>query len=81
MYGFRVPATLRSDRVWYSINRRFGRELIVIGVTIAAMAMLLDVAGFDTSAGRAVAVMAMIASLLTTTVRGWKAANRMERSL
>jgi hypothetical protein len=67
--------------VWYSINRRFGCELIVIGLGLAAMATLLDIAGFDTPAGRAVAVAAMVASLLITTVRGWKAANRMEQRL
>ena len=81
LYGFRVPATLRSDAVWYAINRRFGRELIVIGVALAAMAAWLDAAGLDTPAGRAIAGIAMIASLVTTTVRGWKAANRMERAV
>ena len=80
VYGFRVPATLRSDAVWYSINRRFGLELIVIGTALAVMAASLDAAGLDTPAGRALAVVAMIASLLATTVRGWKAANRMERT-
>lgn len=81
MYGFRVPATLRSDVVWYSINRRFGRELIVIGTTLAVLAVSLDAAGLDTPAGRAAAVIAMIASLLATTARGWRAANRLERTL
>ena len=80
LYGFRVPATLRSDTVWYSINRRFGCELIVIGIALAALAASLDAAGLDTPAGRAVAVVAMIASLLTTTVRGWRTANRVERT-
>jgi hypothetical protein len=81
LYGFRVPATLRSDTVWYSINRRFGREIIVIGLTLAALAASLDAAGLDTPTGRVIAISAMIASLLTTTVRGWKAANRLERTL
>jgi uncharacterized membrane protein len=81
VYGFRVPATLRSDRVWYAMNRRFGRELIVVGIALATIGTLLDAAGLDTPTGRAVAVVAMIASLVTTTVRGWRSANRMERSL
>jgi hypothetical protein len=81
VYGFRVGATLRSDAVWYAINRRFGRELIVMGMVLAAMATSLDAAGLDTPPGRAVAGVAMIASLLITTVRGWRAANRLERSL
>jgi hypothetical protein len=65
--------------VWYSVNRRFGRELIIIGIALAVMATSLDMAGFDTPAVRALALIVMVASLLTTTVRGWKAANRMER--
>lgn len=80
LYGFRVPATLRSDTVWYSINRRFGRELIAIGLGLAALAIMLETAGFDTQTGRIIAVIVTIASLLTTTVRGWRAANRMERA-
>jgi hypothetical protein len=80
VYGFRVPATLRSDAVWYAINRRFGRKLIVIGMVLATMAISLDAAGLDTPAGRVIASVAMVESLLTTTVRGWKAANRLERS-
>jgi uncharacterized membrane protein len=79
LYGFRVPATLRTDAVWYAINRRFGREWIVIGAALAAAAASLEAAGFDTPAGRAVAVVTMFALLLTMTVRGWRAANRMER--
>lgn len=81
LYGFRVPATLRSDAVWYAINRRFGLELIVVGIGLAAMAAAVDAAGLDTPTGRAMAVVAMVASLLATTVRGWKAANRMELRL
>ena len=80
VYGFRVPATLRSDPVWYAINRRYGFEMIVVGTVLAVMATALDVAGLDTPASRAVAAVAMIASLLVTTVRGWKAANRLERT-
>jgi hypothetical protein len=81
VYGFRFPATLRSDAVWYAINRRFGRELIVIGMVLATMAISLDAAGLDTPASRTVAGVAMVASLPTTTARGWRAANRLERRL
>ena len=81
LYGFRVPATLRSDAVWYAINRRFGIELIVVGIALGVLATSLDAAGLDTPAGRAIGVLAMVASLLATTVRGWKAANRLEQTL
>ena len=79
IYGFRVPATLRTDAVWYAINRRFGWELIVIGALLAVLSVSLEAAGFDTPAGRAVAASCMVGALLTTIVRGWRAANRMER--
>jgi SdpI/YhfL family protein len=79
LYGFRVPTTLRTDRVWYAINRRFGREAIVVGAALALMAASLDAAGFDTKPGRILAGGAMFGSFLVMTVRGWRAANRMER--
>jgi hypothetical protein len=79
MYGFRVPATLRNDAVWYAINRRFGWELIVVGTALTLLAWAFDAAGLDTPAGRTIAVTAMFGSLLTVTVRGWRAANRLER--
>lgn len=81
LYGFRVPATLRSDAVWYAINRRFAREAIVVGAVLAALATSLDAAGFDTPASRGVAAVGLFASLMTMAVRGWRAANRMEREL
>ena len=80
LYGFRVPATLRTDAVWYAINRRFAREAIVVGAVLAVLAASLDAAGFDTRAARAIANVALLGSLLLMTVRGWRAANRMERS-
>ena len=81
IYGFRVPATLRTDAVWYAINRRFGWELIVMGSVIAVLSVSLEAAGFDTPACRSVATNCMVGTLLTTTVRGWRAANQMERRL
>src|SRR5688572_3535999 len=81
LYGFRVPATLRSDAVWYAINRRCGREAIMVGAALAVLATSLDAAGFDTRAGRAIAAAALFGSLLLMTVRGWRAANRLARAM
>jgi len=47
---------------------------------LAALAVLLDTAGLDTPTGRTIALIVTVPSLLTTTVRGWRAANRMERT-
>ena len=79
MYGFRVPATLRTDPVWYAFNRRFGWELIAIGACLAATGAAFDAAGLNTRLGLSIANVALVVSLLWTTVRGWRAANRMER--
>jgi hypothetical protein len=80
-FGFRVPATLRSDAVWYAINRRFGIELILIGTVLAGLAVSMEAAGLDSPNGRLIGAVAMFGSILTTTVRGWRAANRLEREL
>lgn len=45
LYGFRTPATLASDRVWYAANAAAGKYLVVggaasVGVTLVAFAAL-----------------------------------------
>jgi uncharacterized membrane protein len=38
-YGVRLRATLADERVWYAVNERSGRDLIVVGVTVALVAL------------------------------------------
>lgn len=39
LYGFRTPATLSSDHVWYEANAHFGSRL-VLASAVSAMAIL-----------------------------------------
>ena len=40
-YGFRLGAALRDDEIWYAVNERSGRHLVVLGLTL----MLLGLGG------------------------------------
>ena len=39
-YGLRVPATFASETVWFDANAATGRELIVAGAVLLAVAVL-----------------------------------------
>lgn len=39
-YGFRIGAALRDDDVWYAVNERAGRHLIVLGGSLIAVALI-----------------------------------------
>jgi uncharacterized membrane protein len=38
-YGIRLPATLADERLWYAVNERSGRDLLVVGATVALLAV------------------------------------------
>lgn len=78
-YGFRVPATLRDDRIWYAINRWAAKRAIAIGATLASAAWLFQPIGLNNRAGRIALSVAMIAALAIFTIRGWIEASRMAR--
>ena len=40
LYGFRIGATLRDGDVWYAVNERAGRHLIVLGGSLIAVAVI-----------------------------------------
>ncbi len=47
-YGVRLPETLADPEVWYSVNRFFGRRMVVISLQVAAAALVLAlVPGID----------------------------------
>jgi hypothetical protein len=79
LYGFRVPATMRDDGIWYAVNRRAGWESVVIGAPLAIFAAGLDVAGWDTPLIRGIAVATMFAAMAVFMFRNWRLANRMAR--
>ena len=45
VYGFRTPATLSDDRIWYEANAHFGRGLLVASIVGAAAIVALSQAG------------------------------------
>jgi hypothetical protein len=77
LYGFRIAATLRNERVWYAMNRRVAREMIPVGSTLSILALIFERAGLDTPVGRAVLGAVTLAAIAAIIVRGWIAANRM----
>lgn len=38
-YGFRTPATLRNERLWYEVNARTGVDLFWIGVGLLGITL------------------------------------------
>ena len=78
-YGFRVPATLRDDRVWYSMNRRVARVMIPVCSALALSAVAFRQVGLDSPVGRNVLSVVTLAAIGAVTLRGWSEANRLER--
>ncbi len=40
-YGFRTPATLKDEALWYDVNAKAGGDLIGIGLVLSAIAVIL----------------------------------------
>ena len=61
-YGVRLPSTMADERVWYEINARGGRDLIIIG----ALYMLIQtvVLMFGSTWGAAFQILGPIAILV-----------------
>ena len=77
-YGFRVPATLRDDQVWYIMNRRVARVMIPVGGVLALAAALFERIGLDTPFARTLLSVVTIVAIGAITLRGWSAANRLK---
>jgi hypothetical protein len=39
-YGYRIRTTLRDDAVWYPVNERSGRHLVVLGGALIFVALI-----------------------------------------
>jgi hypothetical protein len=74
LYGFRIRATLRHDDVWYDVNARGARQLLVLGVMMVALEFVLPLT-IRNAILRAVAVVGLAA----ITVINWRRANRLAR--
>lgn len=40
LYGFRIHATLQSDTIWYPVNERGGRHLVMLGGALLFLALI-----------------------------------------
>ena len=78
-YGFGVPATLRDDQVWYTMNRRVARAMIPVCSVLALAAAVFERIGLDTPFGRTVLSVITLTALGIITFRGWSAGNRLEQ--
>ena len=38
-YGVRLRSTLADERIWYAVNERTGRDLIVLGITVVFVSL------------------------------------------
>lgn len=40
LYGLRLPGTMSDERIWYEVNSRGGRDILVVAAVLAAAAIL-----------------------------------------
>lgn len=74
LYGFRVPATLRDDGIWYDINARSARQLCALGLGMVVLEFVLPL-----SVRNVVLTGIAISGLAVITVVNWRRANRLAR--
>ena len=80
-YGFRIPATMRSDSVWYEANALCARHMLLLGLTMVALEFVLPIA-MRILALRWLAVLGLVAIVIVdarTAVR-WDNARRDRES-
>jgi hypothetical protein len=74
IYGFRIPATLASDSVWYDVNALSGRHTFALGLVMVLLEFVLP------AANRAfVLSTTAIVGLAVIIVADWKTASRWRR--
>jgi hypothetical protein len=76
LYGFRVPATLRHDAVWYDVNARSARHFLLLGSGMVALEFVLP----RPHRTEVLSAMAVV-GLAIITVVNWRRANRLAREL
>jgi hypothetical protein len=76
IYGFRVPASLRHDRVWYDVNARSARHFLLLGVVM----LVLELAAPRPRRNKILGTVAVV-GLTVATIVNWRYANRLARQL
>jgi uncharacterized membrane protein len=75
LYGFRSPATLSDDTVWYEVNARAGRALRSLGLVLVPITLLT--AWMPLMICFVVCNVALVVPLIFITVENWMFARRL----
>jgi uncharacterized membrane protein len=70
VYGFRTPATLRDERLWYEVNARTGEDLIGIGLSLGVLVGALFALGLHAKTIALGAVVWMVAGCVFMVTHG-----------
>ena len=80
-YGLRVPATFADREVWFDANALTGRDMIGLGVTVAAVSLLLPrIVRLPEPIYSGICAGILGLGAMVLTVRGWRAANRLQQA-
>jgi uncharacterized membrane protein len=80
-YGLRVPATFADRQVWFDANALTGRDMIGLGVTVAAVSLLLPrIVRLPEPIYSGICAGILGLGAMVLTVRGWRAANRIQQA-
>ena len=83
-YGYRIPTTMRDDRIWYPVNTLMGLWLIWAGSLATVIGVLLLLLRHSDDAARLVlslGVPALILCLAMGIYRGWRLARAINEQL
>jgi len=80
-YGLRVPATFADRQVWFDANALTGRDMIGLGVAVAAVSLLLPrIARLPEPVYSGICAGVLGVGAVVLTVRGWREANRLQQA-
>ena len=79
VYGFRTPATLGDDRIWYEANAHFGRRLVLACVVSAGAILALAGAGVSPRAFLNASIAALVVPVFIATVATFRFVGALKR--
>lgn len=79
LYGLRVPATFKDERVWYDANAASARDMIVLAVVLLAFALVPPWLGWRGESHWLAWAVLLGAGAVAMAAVGWRRANRMLR--
>lgn len=78
-YGFRTPATLRDERIWYPVNQATGGWLLLTGAVTLPVVVGTYLLGLQVNAMVPVNLIPLMTGLLATTVYGFVLVSRLKQ--